>query len=182
MKYYVQKGRENTAETVDLSIKRAKELGLTHVVVASRSGETALKFLGSGLQIVCVTHQVGFNHPGEDEMTEGMRERLRKEGVKILTTTHLLAGVDRALRFQFQGIYPAEIMANTLRMFGQGMKVCLEVSVMALDAGLIPYGEEILAVGGTESGADTAMVLIPAYSAYIFETNVKEILCMPRGH
>ncbi|MGI6065222.1 MAG: pyruvate kinase alpha/beta domain-containing protein [Bacillota bacterium] len=182
MQYFVKKGKANTDSTLNIAVERAKELGIKHLVVASCSGETALKLASSGLNVVCVTHQVGFNKPGEDEMPKNIREELEEAGIKVLTTTHLLAGVDRALRFKFQGVYPAEIIASTLRMFGQGMKVCVEVAVMALDAGLIPYGEEIVAVGGTGVGADTAMVLTPAHSAYIFDTNIKEILCMPRGH
>ncbi|ATW27286.1 pyruvate kinase alpha/beta domain-containing protein [Candidatus Formimonas warabiya] len=182
MKLFEKKGKQNTQETIEIAVKRAQELNIKHVVVASCSGETAEKFLGCGLNIICVTHQVGYSKPGEDEMSQEMREALQRQGVKILTTTHLLAGVDRALRFKFQGIYPAEIIAGTLRMFGQGVKVCIEVAVMALDAGLIPFGEEVVVVGGTGFGADTAMVLTPAHSAYIFDTNVKEILCMPRGH
>lgn len=182
MKYFEKKGKRNTEETVEITLQRAKEIGIKHVVVASCTGETALKFAGCGLNVVCVTHQVGYSKPGEDEMGQETREKLNEAGVKVLTTTHLLAGVDRALRFKFQGVYPAEIIASTLRMFGQGMKVCIEVAVMALDAGLIPAGEEIIAVGGTAVGADTAMVVTPAHSANFFDTNVKEILCMPRGH
>ena len=180
MKLFERKGKINTLEAVASAVKRAKELGIKHVVVASNTGETAKLLLDSGLNIVCVTHQVGFHQPGEDEMGQETREFLKKNGVKVLTTTHLFAGVDRALRFKFQGIYPAEIIASTLRMFGQGVKVCVEVAVMALDAGMIPYGEEIVAIGGTGSGADAAIVLTPAHSAYIFDTKIKEIICMPR--
>lgn len=179
---FEKKGKRNTQETLDIALKKAKELGIKHIVVASTTGETAKRLLNSELNIVCVTHQVGYNNPGEDQMSGEARELLQKKGIKVLTTTHLLAGVDRALRFKFQGIYPAEIIASTLRMFGQGVKVCLEVSVMALDAGLIPHGEEIISVGGTGAGADTAMILTPAHSAYIFDSNIKEILCMPRGY
>lgn len=179
---FEKKGKKNTQETIDAALVKAKELGIKHLVVASCSGETIKSFLPTQLNIVCVTHQVGFNNPGEDEMSKETRQFLQSEGVQVLTTTHLLAGVDRALRFKFQGVYPAEMIAATLRMFGQGVKVCVEVAVMALDAGLIPYGEEIIALGGSGKGADTAMVLSPAHSPYIFDTNIKEIICMPRGH
>ncbi|MGI6712302.1 MAG: pyruvate kinase alpha/beta domain-containing protein [Bacillota bacterium] len=182
MIYFEKKGKHNTDDTVRIAIQRAKELKINFIVVASCSGETALKFSGCGMEVVCVTHQIGFNKPGEDEMDRLIRNKLQQEDINVLTTTHLFAGVDRALRYKFQGIFPAEIISNTLRMFGQGMKVCIEISSMALDAGLIPYGEEIIAVGGSGKGADTAMVLTPAHSSYIFDTNVKEILCMPRGH
>jgi hypothetical protein len=113
-------------------------------------------------------------------MPADIRKRLQEKGVKILTTTHLLAGVDRSLRVKWGGVYPAEIIAQTLRILGQGVKVCVEVACMALDAGLVPYGEEIIAVGGTSTGADTAIVIVPAHSNQFFDTKVKEILCKPR--
>lgn len=174
-----KKGPENTAATVEAVVKRAEELAVRHVVVASNSGATAEAFLDKGLEVACVTHQVGYREPGDDEMEPEMRRRLAENGVKVLTTTHLLAGVDRALRFKFQGVYPAEIIASALRMFGQGVKVCVEISVMALDSGLIPFGEDIVAIGGSGRGADTACVIRPAHSQNFFDTQVKEIICMP---
>jgi hypothetical protein len=70
-------------------------------------------------------------------------------------------------------------MAQTLRMLGQGFKVCVEISGMALDAGLIPYGEEIVAIGGSAKGADTAVVITPAHSNRFFDTKINEIICKP---
>jgi len=173
-------GPVNTAATVKEALKRAKELGIGHLVVASNTGETAEHFLDSNLSVVCVTHHVGFAAPGKSEITEEKKEYLRQKNVRILTTTHLLAGVDRAVRNKFGGIYPAEIMAATLRMLGQGVKVCVEIAGMALDAGLIPYGKEVICVAGTGRGADTACVILPAHSNNFFDTVIKEIICMPR--
>lgn len=180
MHYWQEKGAKNTEATVDAACKRAKELGINHVVVASNSGATAELFAGKGLEVACVTHHVGFKGPGVDEMEPETREKLREKGIKVLTTTHLLSGVDRALRFKFEGVYPAEIVSSSLRMFGQGVKVGVEISVMALDAGLIPHGKEIIAVGGTGGGADTACVIMPDHSNRFFDTKIKEIICMPR--
>jgi len=180
MVYWEQKGRRNTDDTVKATVERAKELGIKHLVVASNTGATADKFIGQGLEVVCVTHHVGWAGPGEDEMGAEKRKELQEKGVKLLTTTHLLAGVDRALRNKFEGVYPAEIVSSTLRMMGQGLKVCVEISVMALDAGLIPFGEEIIAVGGTGRGADAACVIAPAHSSQFFDTVIKEVICMPR--
>ncbi len=109
-----------------------------------------------------------------------MRQDLQNQGLQVLTSPHLLAGIDRALRNKHQGLYPAEIVATTLKIFGQGVKVCVEISVMALDAGLIPYGEEIIAVAGGSRGADTACIISPAHSSEFFDTRVKEIICTPR--
>jgi len=180
MIYWTEKGKGNTENTVNAVLDRAKELGIKHIVVASNSGTTAELFIGKGLEVACITHQVGFKEPGDDEMDPEERKSLQEKGIKILTTTHLLAGIDRALRFKFEGIYPAEIVASALRMLGQGFKVTVEISVMALDAGLIPYGEEIISVAGTGRGADTAIVVAPAHSSQFFDTKVKEIICMPR--
>ena len=180
MIYFERAGRKNTDAVVEAAVKRAKELGITHIVVATNTGATAKKFLGKGFQVVCVTHHVGFKEPGHDEMSPETRKELQERGAAVLTTTHLLAGVDRALRLKFQGLYPAELMAATLKMFGQGVKVCVEIAPMALDAGLIPYGEEVVAVGGTGGGADTACVLVPDHARNFFDTQVKEIICKPR--
>ncbi len=178
--YWGKKGSDNTDATVSLVLARASELSVDHIVVASCSGYTAAKFIGCPRKVVCVTHHVGFSGPGRDEMDASAREKLRQAGIVVLTTTHLLAGVDRALRNKFGGVYPAEIMAQTLRIFGQGLKVCVEIAVMALDAGLIPHGKDVIAVGGTGMGADTAAVIMPAHSNNFFDTKVREIICKPR--
>ncbi len=152
------------------------------VVAASNTGDTIEVLCQAGIPaaaIVCVTHMVGFREPGHDEMAAETRDALKAQETKVLTTTHALAGVDRALRFQFQGIYPPEIIAHSLRMLGQGVKVCVEIGIMALDAGLIPHGQKIIAIGGSGRGADTAVVLTPAHSNAVFETMIHEILCKP---
>jgi uncharacterized protein len=175
-----KKGSQNTNPTVEAALKRAGELGLKFVVIASNTGKTAQLFLDREVQVVWVSHHVGFSGPGVSETNPEIKEELLQKGVQILTTTHLLAGVDRALRLKFGGLYPAEIIAASLRMLGQGVKVCVEIASMALDAGLVPYGEEIVSVAGSGKGADTACVIVPAHSNQFFDTVVKEIICMPR--
>ncbi|NLL17612.1 MAG: hypothetical protein GX262_01145 [Clostridia bacterium] len=178
--YWEEKGAANSERTVEVALARAKELGIEYVVVASNTGNTARLCLEQGFKVVCVTHHSGFKNPGENEMPEEVRRELESKGVKCLTTTHLMAGLDRAVRMKFGGLYPSEIIAATLRMLGQGTKVAVEVAGMALDAGLIPYGQEIVAIGGTGRGADTALVIQPAHSHQFFDTKIKEIICKPR--
>lgn len=183
--YWENAGQENTEATLKLAMDRARALGIKHLVIASNQGNTIQTLLEqhdtSDLNMVVVTHHVGFRNPGEDEMSAEIRQALTKKGVKILTTTHLLAGIDRGVRNHFGGVYPAEIIAQTLRIFGQGIKVAVEISSMALDAGLIPYGEDIIAIAGTARGADAAAVIRPAHASYFFQTEVREIICMPRN-
>ena len=184
--YWEKPGPGNTARTAALAAARAKALGLTHVVVASNTGETAkalrqaLEPIG-GVRLVCVTHSVGFQKPNESEMPAQARRELTAAGVDVLTTTHFFAGVDRALRFLKGGYHPGEIVAMSLRLMGQGLKVAVEIAIMAADAGLAPAGHEIIAVGGTGRGADTAVVIRPAHGQSFFDTRVVEILCMPRA-
>ena len=178
--YFDNEGRENTQKTVELAIKAAKENNIRHIVVASNTGATARLFLDSGFSIACVTHVYGFGLPGTNEMDPEVRKELAAKGMKVLTTTHVLSGAERALSSKFGGINPVEVIAGALRMLGQGVKVCVEVSVMALDAGLIPFGESVIAVGGTGRGADTAVIIKPAHAKDILSTRIQEIICKPR--
>lgn len=179
--YWEQKGRANTEATIKMAFEQARRKGIRDVVIASATGYSASLCLGNkDLNIVCVTHQSGFKNPGEIEIPDEMRQRLEAGGIKTLTTTHLMGGIDRSLRFGFRGIYPAEIIASALRLFGQGTKVAIEIAVMALDAGLIPYGVDVMAIAGSSEGADTALIIRPAHSQNFFSTKVKEIVCKPR--
>lgn len=175
-------GDGNTRQTLELAVQRAGQLGINNIVIASCSGATAreLHSIADGRKIICVTHHNGFDKPGTNEMEAATRQELEKMGVQVLTTTHLLAGVDRGVRNQFGGVYPAEIIAQTLRMLGQGVKVATEIAVMALDAGLVPYDEEIICIAGTIQGADAAIVVKPAHANHFFGTEIQEIICMPR--
>ena len=186
--YWKKTGAINTSNTLEIALKAAENEKIRNIVLASNSGETAKKLSkkvrdegGFDRNIVCVTHHVGFRNPGKDEMSNERRNELETEGIKLLTTTHVLAGVARSIKNDFGGLYPAEIMAYTLRMLGEGVKVAVEISIMALDAGLIPYDEDIVAIGGTGSGADTACIIKPGHSNKVFETKIKEILCRPEN-
>jgi hypothetical protein len=92
----------------------------------------------------------------------------------------LFGAIDRSVTNKFGGLYPGGIVAQTFRTFGQGTKVCLEIGAMAADAGAIPWGKEIVAIGGSGQGADTAVVLLPAHAKTFFDTQVLEIICKPR--
>ena len=180
--YFNEKGNINTEKCAVLAIQAAKDKNIKHIVIASNSGYTAKLFKDmKDMNVVCVTHACGFHKPGEKEFSNEVYEELKREGIKVLTTTHVLSGAERGISRKFGGVNPVEIMAHTLRMLGQGTKVCVEVAVMALDAGLIPYGEEIIAVGGSGNGSDTAVVISPAHASNILDTKINEIICKPRN-
>jgi hypothetical protein len=174
--------KSQTTVTLKSALARAAELHIKHLVVASTSGSTALelaKLLPNDIEAVCVTHHAGFREFGKNELTEAIENKLAEHGIPVLRTTHLFAGVERAIRLKVGGLGPAETIAFTYRTLGEGTKVAVEIAVMALDAGLIPYGKDVIAIAGTGSGADTAIVIRPAHSRQFFDTRVGETICKP---
>lgn len=178
--YFDESGRKNTEATVRLALETAEKRGIENIVAATVTGYTASLLAGAGRNIVCVTHANGFAAPGTNELPAEEREKLAAAGVTLITAAHALSGVERGISAKCGGMYPAEIIANSLRMFGQGMKVCVEIAIMALDAGAVPHGGEIIAIGGTGRGADTAVIMTPAHANAVFDTRVREIICKPR--
>ena len=179
-------GEGNTGAVLDAVAARLKKGDIKHVVVASDSGKTGLKaiarFKGSGAQVVVVTEHCGFDKEGECAMTKETEQEIIKAGGKIVCATHALSGVERSITRKIGGASRVESIAEALRaLFGQGMKVAVEVTVMAADNGAIPCGDlEIVAIGGTSSGADTACVVRPAHSNGFFNFRVREIIAIPR--
>ena len=180
MKVWEKPGPENSERTVEAASERARELGIEEVVVASASGKTAVLAMKAfkGCKVVVVTHHCGFAQPWKNEMKGSVMEKLEEAGATVVTGAHVLSGIERSLNSKFQGIYPTQIVAETLRLFGQGVKVCVESSVMAADAGALTGGP-IVAIGGTGSGADTAVILTPAHANKFLELRVHEIICKP---
>ena len=170
-----------TEETLKASKVRAKELGINDIVVASTEGSTALKAMEvfEGYNVVIVTHVTGYKEPGGQEVSEDRMRKIRESGGKILTSTMVFSGVNQAIRKKFDTVYPAGIIAQTLRLFSQGMKVVVEIAAMATDAGLIPADKDVVVIAGSHRGADTAVVIKPANSRNLFDMVVKEIICKP---
>ncbi len=176
---------EHIDAVVEAVAERLQAGGVAHVVVATTSGKTGARFAEAlrdrDVDVVCVTHHVGFKGGDEDQLEPEHAEAIRAAGGKMLTTSHALSGVGRSISKGFGGVTPVELIAHTLRLFGQGMKVCVEIAVMAADAGLIPTERDVICVGGTGRGADTAVVLRPAHANSFFDLRIRETLCRPIG-
>jgi len=183
--YFDRAGSRNTPAVIDAVKRRAEELGIQYIVVASNRGKTGLMFSeameGMNVTIVSVTEHAGFTGGDEIQLTDEMKEKLEKRGVKTLVCSHALSGVGRSISKKFGGVSHVEMIAYTLRQFGgEGIKVAVEVTIMAADAGLIPTDREVIAVGGTKSGADAAIVVKPAHMNNFFDLEIREIICKPR--
>jgi len=181
--YFHKCGEENTDAVLKLVKAYAENMGIKDIVVASSRGYTGVKAskMFKGLNVIVVTHHAGFLGLGQNELEEENCKKILGNGAKILTTTHALSGVERAVRKKFQTIMPLEIMAHTLRLFGEGTKVCVEIALMAADAGLISEDKEIITIAGTSRGVDTALVIKPACAARFFDLEVREIIAKPRN-
>lgn len=161
--------------------KRAEELGIKTVLVASTTGKTGVKVAEffKGFKVVVVTHSAGFSEPDTQELTADNREKILKAGGQILTTTHAFGGLGRSVRRKLGTYQTDEVVAHTLRIFGQGTKVAVEIALMAADSGLISVNESVISIGGRGSGADTALLLKPANVQDFFHIKVYEIICKP---
>jgi len=180
--YFEKPGKENTQRTFELAKKRAEELGIKTILVASTRGETGVKAceVFRGYDVVVVTHSTGFKKPNYQELTDENRAAIEAADGTILTSQHAFGGVGRAVRKQLGTYELEEFIAYTLRLFGEGMKVVVEIALMAADAGLVRTDEPVIAIAGTGKGADTAVVLKPANAQAFFDIKVLEILCKPR--
>jgi len=180
--YHRQPGKENTQKTLEIAAQRAKELGINTVLVASTAGETGLLAarIIQAAKVVVVTHSTGFLKPNFQQLQPDMRNRIEEAGAQVLTCQHALGGVGRAVRKKLNTYELEEIMAYTLRIFGEGTKVAVEIALMAADAGLVSTQEPCISVGGTGQGSDTAILLQPAHAQNFFDVKILEILAKPR--
>jgi len=188
--YFEKPGVENTEETMSIAERRAEELGIKNVVIASNTGKTGVKAVNffKKRKVVVVSHSVGFREENLNEFVEDNRRIILEKGGVVHTATHVFGGINRAMR---QGEIPqcsqtyvtGDIAASTLKCFCQGMKVCVEIASMAADAGLVRTDEEMIALAGTGrggGGCDTAILMTPANAHSLFNTRIHEILCKPR--
>ncbi len=183
--YFEKPGHENTLACLDIVKAALKESKYKHVVVASTTGCTGQTFTEAlketDVNLVIITHSYGFKEPNHSEFPEAIKQKITASGAKVYTGTMITHNLETALAKSFSGVYPTLLVAQTLRRFGEGPKVCCEIIMMAADAGLIPEGEEVIAVAGTGRGADTVMVLRSTASKRFLDLKVLEILAKPRG-
>jgi hypothetical protein len=180
--YYEKPGKENTETTLKLAKKRAEELGIKTIVVASTVGDTAVRAMDvfKGFRVIVVTHVTGMRQPDDQEFDEKNKKLVKAKGGTVLTATHALGGLSKAMRNKYNTFVLGEIIAGALRVFGQGIKVVCEMACMAADAGLVRTDEDVIAIAGSGRGADTAALVRPAHTHNFFDMKIREILCKPR--
>ena len=183
VEYFEKPGKGNTSRCLEIVAGLVNE-GFSHVVVATTSGETALscaeKLKEKEVNLVAVTNNEGFGkEPNKDECSAEARKKMADLGVKVFTGAILTRALEYSFMEKHQGISPSYIVAQTLRLLGQGIKVAVEIVMEACDAGMIPEGEEVVAVGGTGRGADTVAIIRAHPSHRFLDVKVRQILAKP---
>lgn len=173
--YFKELSPENTQEVFQLVKERMHALAIDKLVLASTTGATAEKalrfFQGEGIKLIVVPHQYGFRE--QNAFPLELVKTLRDAGHEVHFST-MLFHTERLYRSEAPGL-----MADLLRCFSQGVKVCFEIVMMAADGGLLEPGEPVIAMAGTGRGSDTALVMQAAPSNQLKKLRVNEILCKP---
>lgn len=175
--FYFENVKEDHTETVfRLVEERLKDSGIKRIVLASTTGATAERamdyFQGKDIQLIVVPHQYDFMRK-VNLFPQALVKKLRDAGHEVHFGT-MLFHTDK-----FFGSNIPTIMANLLRCFSQGVKVCFEIVLMATDAGLVASGESVIAIAGTGLKADTALVMQAASTQNLSKLRVNEVLCKP---
>lgn len=180
--YFEKAGRENTQETLEVAKEAALKRGIGHIVVASTYGDTGLSaaelLKDTGVKLVVVTHNTGFKEQGLQTFDPEIKKKIEGLGGEVLTATMVLKGLGAALK-ERGNQSDEQVVADTLRILGQGTKVIIEIVAMSADAGLIPFSD-VIAVGGTGRGADTAAIVKANSSNRFFEIKLRGYLVKPR--
>ena len=184
--YFEKGGSHNTDRTLEIAKKYADQFGIKDIIMASTTGTTAEKsveiFDPTIYNLVVVTHSYYFMGPDKrQEFPEDKIAALKSKGIKFLIGTHAFAGTERSFRIALKQWGPVELMAKYFRtIFSQGTKVCMEIAIMAVDAGLIEdIGRDIICIGGTGRGADTVCLIKPAPTSLFDKLRIKAILAKP---
>ena len=183
-KIFDSPGKGNTKETLELAKINADLLNIKKIVIASTRGDTinqAIKIFKTSIYVlIVVTHNFGFREGLEQEFPEKLRNDLEKQGIKVITGVLAFSGVGSSLLRKYQQYDCTTMFARLIRtIMCQGIKVVMEIVLMACDAGAVAVGEDVISIAGTGRGADTCC-LIKAASTRLFENlRVKAILAKP---
>ncbi len=174
--YFEDGGAGNTEATFKLVQERLGHQDMKKIVLASTTGITANRamnfFKGQGVKLIVVPHQFDF-HRDKNAFPPDLVKNLNDSGHYVHFGTMLFHTDD------FYGSNSATTMANLLRCFCQGVKVCFEIVLMVTDAGLVNSGEKVIVVAGTAQGSDTALVMQAASTQHLRRLRVNEIICKP---
>lgn len=173
----------DTSSVLTVARDYALEHNISDIVLATTKGDTALEaaeILGNVKNVVAVTHSTGFVEGDHQELNFDTREAIKAKGIVVLTSVMPFHCWNDHYRRRSGAIMPSTIIADTLRLFGQGTKVCVEIMMMACDAGLLTQGKPVLSIAGTGRGADTVLLIKGDNSRRFFDFKIVDVIAKPR--
>jgi hypothetical protein len=188
--YFDEPGEGNTKWVIEAVSKRLEAGGVRKVVIASTSGKTAVEFarsLKGKAELVCVSEAPYRREWGEQWpcLKPAFRRELEKLGVAIVDKAPYVLHSSVLETARWPNTSPEQLVKETLYAFGQGMKVAVEVALTAVSCGYVTPYEDVISVGGSSKGADTAIILRATYPASLFNKDpakrleIREIIAMP---
>ncbi|HZX44259.1 MAG TPA: pyruvate kinase alpha/beta domain-containing protein [Candidatus Nanoarchaeia archaeon] len=179
--YFDKPGKDNTDKALDLAVAYANTNSIKKIIIASATGKSALKLKekAKDIQIVAVTYSEAVPYKEELEEFKKNEAELIKRGIKVVRCTHAFSGISKSISTKFKTNTPHVLIAETLKLISEGTKVAVEASLMAADVGAVKK-EPVLALGGTEEGIDTCLLVEPATTSDFFKFGILEIICIPR--
>ena len=174
--YFEKNVEENSQVTFRLAEERMAQNGIRKLILASTTGRTAELaleyFKGKDVLLVIVPHQFDFSKK-DNLFSPELVQKVRNSGHEVYFGT-MLFHTDKLFGSTVQ-----TVVANFLRIFSEGVKVCVEIVLMSTDGGMIASGEKVIAIAGTGKGSDTALVMQAASSQNLRNLKVLEIICKP---
>ena len=160
MTYFETAGKENIDETLELVKRVVEELGIKNVIVASITGFTAEKAFELLKDMNVALTFVGTER---SRFSSDLQGKLEEKGHNVCFS--------REVSYD----YP-DLVKLAFRRFSEGVKVAVEVAMIAAQKGFVSTEEDVVCVGKW----DTALIIKPATSDNFRELKVRELICMPR--
>ena len=188
--YFDEPGEENTQLVIEAVSQRLEVGGIRKVIVASTSGETAVEFarsLKGKAELICVSEAPYRRDWGEEWpcLKQEFRQELEELRATIIDKAPYVFHNSVLEAARWPDAFPERLVKETLYSFGQGMKVAVEVALTGVSCGYVTPYEDVIGVGGSSKGADTAIVLRATYPAALFDKDpakrleIREIIAMP---
>lgn len=191
--YFEEAGKHNTDKVIEAVLRRLDVGDIKTVVVSSTTGYTAQKLSEAlpahrGIALISVAESALIREWGTEYPTlkAETKQDLERRGVIVADKVSYVFHNSPFDQSKWKAPTPEETVRETLYSFGQGMKVAIEVVLIAVASGYLEPFQEVIAVGGTHRGADTAIVMTATYPNHIFSQGpakrlkVHEVLCKPR--
>ena len=171
--YFEKSGEDNTADVLNIALKRYQQGDIEAVVIASSVGKTAKMaaevFADEKVSLLIVGEVLEGKQSPPPDVCESMREK----GHQVIW------GLPMGAMSKFSRDETPKLVADAYKRVSEGFKVVCEIVLIATSYGYLQAGQKVLSIAGTHSGADTAIVARAAGFAVFKAFQVYEILCKP---